>query len=349
VLNSTHQCPANGTSSLCFCSTERPSISGYTTKWCRSWQLARLASWGQPTAQLLQDSHQGLLLNAHYFLSIAICSIVASEATKTNATSSEGGRGWTERCHSGLLPSSPPKMLARFRALTQNQARGEDGDPMSLQTRGSILPVLVNRLCLPSLLIPPSNHPGGSPRLPARRHAMHPNRSCRNVVHCALLSFVDIVFHGIQASLLECLFKWRIGPTTAWDSAGHHVRHSPSCPVMEVLQCIPHSISHSPGFTTKKQHSLCHSLVKHAKDAGVSTFSGEKLGKLVPFVAGHPEVGMQGPPIRVSMRFRSSQVPERAHTLYRCAINSEDLLISLKDFVGYVSPSLGNPAPNASS
>jgi len=38
-----------------------------------AWQLARLASWGQPAAQLLQDSHQDLLLNNHYFLSIAIC------------------------------------------------------------------------------------------------------------------------------------------------------------------------------------------------------------------------------------------------------------------------------------
>jgi len=37
------------------------------------WQLARLASWGQPAAQLLQFSHQGLLLNNHYYLSIAIC------------------------------------------------------------------------------------------------------------------------------------------------------------------------------------------------------------------------------------------------------------------------------------
>jgi len=30
-----------------------------------------------------------------------------------------------------------------------------------------------------------------------------------------------------------------------------------------------------------------------------------------------------------------------------CTINSKNLLISLKDFVGYVSAPLGNPAPNA--
>jgi len=73
----------------------------------------------------------------------------------------------------------------------------------------------------------------------------------------------------------------------------------------------------------------------------------EKLGKLVPFVAGPPEVGIQGPPIRVSTSFLPPKVTERAHTLYRRTINSEDLLISLKDFVGYVSTPLGNPAPAA--
>jgi len=184
------------------------------------------------------------------------------------------------------------------------KVQGPGPEPMSLQTRSSILPVLVYRLCLPSLLIPPVNLPGGSSRLPACRHAMRPNRRCRDVVHCALLSFVDIVFHGIQTSLLECLLKRRINPITAWAPVGHHVRHSSSCPVMEALQCSPHGISHSPRFTAKKQHSLHHSLVKHAKDPGVSTFSSEKLGKLVPFVAGPPEVGIQDPQIRVSTRFR---------------------------------------------
>ena len=156
----------------------------------------------------------------------------------------------------GPLPSSPPKYLQGLGPrLAQNQARGgggEDGDAMSLQTSSSILPVLICRLCLPSLLIPPVNRPGGSPRLSARRHAMHPNRSCRNVVHYALLSFVDMVFHGIQTSLLECLLKWGIDPTTARASVGHHVCNSSGCPVMEALQDIPHSISHSPRFTAKQ-------------------------------------------------------------------------------------------------
>jgi len=71
----------------------------------------------------------------------------------------------------------------------------------------------------------------------------------------------------------------------------------------EALQNSPHGISHGPRFTTKKQHSLHQRLVKHAKDPGVSTFSVEKLGQRVPLAAGPPEVGMQGPPIRVIVSF----------------------------------------------
>jgi len=80
--------------------------------------LPRLASWGPPAAQLLQGSHQGLLSNDHCCLSIAIC--CCSEATKTNAASSEGGRGWSVARTATIFTS---KMLARFRALAQNQAR----------------------------------------------------------------------------------------------------------------------------------------------------------------------------------------------------------------------------------
>jgi len=80
--------------------------------------LPRLASWGQPAAQLLQGSHQGLLLNDHCCLSVAIC--CCSEATKTNAASSEEGRGWSVARAAAIITS---KALARFRALAQNQAR----------------------------------------------------------------------------------------------------------------------------------------------------------------------------------------------------------------------------------
>jgi len=83
------------------------------------WKLARLASWGQPAARLLQDSHQGLLLNNHHFFLLP--SVVASEATKTNAASSEGGRGWSVARDAAIFTS---KTLARFGALAHNQARG---------------------------------------------------------------------------------------------------------------------------------------------------------------------------------------------------------------------------------
>jgi len=110
---------------------------------------------------------------------------------------------------------------------------------MSLQTRSSILPVLVNRLCLPSLLILPVNRPDWGFRLLAHRHTMHPNKSCRDVVYYALLVLIDIVFHGIQTSLLECLFKRGVDQAAAWASVGHHARHSSSCPVMEALSEKP--------------------------------------------------------------------------------------------------------------
>jgi len=175
-----------------------------------------------------------------------------------------------------------------------------------LQTKSSILPLLVNRFRLPSLLIPPTNSLGRGPRLPPCRHAMQPNGSCRNTIHHTLLSFGDTMLNGAHTSLLKHPLKRGVDPATAWASAGHHVCHSSNCPMMEALQHSPHSISQSPRFTTTKQHSLHHRLAKHAKDPGASTFSMEKLGKLVPLAAGPPEVSMQGPPIRVIVSFLPS-------------------------------------------
>jgi len=113
---------------------------------------------------------------------------------------------------------------------------------------------------------------------------------------------------------------------------------------MEALQNIHHSLSDVPGFTAMQQNSLDQALVKHAKDPSIGTFSGEELGKLVPLVAILPQVEAECPPVNISTRLRSAQVRERAHTLCRCAINSEDLLFSLKDVVSHFSASLGDPA-----
>ena len=159
------------------------------------------------------------------------------------------------------------------------QGPGPEPSKGGRQKLSSILPVLVCRLRLPSLLIPPTNCLGRSPRVPPRHHAMRPNGSCGDTIHCVLLLFVDTVLHGAQTSRLECLLKWGTDPTTACASVGHHVRHSSICPVMEALQHIPHVTSHSPRFTAKEHHSLHHSLAKHAKDLRVSTFSCEKLAK----------------------------------------------------------------------
>jgi len=152
----------------------------------------------------------------------------------------------------GLLPSSPPECLQGLGPWPRTKQGGEDGDSMSLQTRSSILPMFVNGLRLPSLLVPPANSPGRGPRLPPRRHAMHPNASCGDGIHYALLPFGDIVLHGVHTSLLKRLLKGGIDPATAWASVRHHVCHSSNCPMMEALQHSPHSISHSLRFTTKE-------------------------------------------------------------------------------------------------
>jgi len=86
--------------------------------WMHHKVVQEIGSLVQPAAQLLQFSHQGLLLNNHCYL--PLLSFVASEATKTNAASSEGGRGWSVARATAIITS---KMLARFRALAQNQAR----------------------------------------------------------------------------------------------------------------------------------------------------------------------------------------------------------------------------------
>jgi len=119
VQNSALQCPTGTLTNPFSCSTESAHC------WMRHkvvqelGSLPRLASWGQPAAQLLQGSHQSLLLNDHCRLSVAVC--CCSEATKSNATSSGGGRGWSVARATAVITS---KMLARFRALAQNHARG---------------------------------------------------------------------------------------------------------------------------------------------------------------------------------------------------------------------------------
>jgi len=179
-----------------------------------------------------------------------LLSVVASEATKTNAASSEGGRGWSVARATTIFTS---KTLARFRALVHNQARGGGGWRLNVFTDKEFHPPSARLQALPAFSSDLTSKPSwGSSRLPARRHAMRPNRSCRDVVHYVLLSFVDIVFHGIQTSLIECLLKRRVDPATAWAPVGHHICNSSSCPVMEALQCSPHSISHSPRLTAKQ-------------------------------------------------------------------------------------------------
>jgi len=68
-----HRCPNGVTSSPCFCSMERPSTIGCTTKWCRSLAACPSGKLGSTSSPAAPFSHQGLLLNNHYYLSIATC------------------------------------------------------------------------------------------------------------------------------------------------------------------------------------------------------------------------------------------------------------------------------------
>jgi len=58
-----------------------------------------------------------------------LLSVVASDTIETNVAISEGGRGWSV---ARAVANISSKMLARSRALAQNQERG-DGSSMSLQ------------------------------------------------------------------------------------------------------------------------------------------------------------------------------------------------------------------------
>ena len=113
--------------------------------------LPLLASWGQPAAQLLQGSHQGLLLNNHYYLSIAIC--CCPETTKTNAASSEGGRGWSVARATTIITS---RKLARFRALAQNQAR-RGGWELKVVTDQELHPPHARQQASPAFSSDPTN------------------------------------------------------------------------------------------------------------------------------------------------------------------------------------------------
>jgi len=187
-----HRCPNGGTSSPCFCSMERPSTIGCTTKWCRSLAACPSGKLGSTSSPAAPFSHQGLLLNNHHYLSITICCCFWSHQDQCRQLRR---RERMERCQ-GYYQPSPPKNLQGLGPWPRTKQGGEDGNSRSLQTKSSILPKLVNRLRQPSLLIPPVDSLGGSTRLPARHHAMCPNRSCRDVIHYALLPFGDIMFHG---------------------------------------------------------------------------------------------------------------------------------------------------------
>jgi len=174
---------ADGTPSLRFCSTERTSIGGHTTKWCRS--SAACLAWQAGVNQQPSCSKAPTRVCSQMVI-VVICCCLLLLPGPTHLAQKEG--------EVGALQGPPPKHV---QGPGPEPSRG-DRDSMSSQTRRSILPVPVNVLCLPSFLVAPANRPGWSPGLLACRHAMCPNGSCGNGVHCALRALVDSVFHGEQ-------------------------------------------------------------------------------------------------------------------------------------------------------
>jgi len=85
-----------------------------------TWQLATPGKLGSTSSPAAPRFPPGFTPKQSIVVFLLL-SVVASEATKTNAASSEGGRGWSVARATAIFTS---KMLARFRALAQNQARG---------------------------------------------------------------------------------------------------------------------------------------------------------------------------------------------------------------------------------
>ena len=117
-----------------------------------TWQLATPGKLGSTSSPAAPSSHQGLLLNNQIIIFLLL-SVVASEATKTNAASSEGGRGWSVARATTIITS---KMLARFRALAQNQARG-GGWKLSVFTDKELHPPHARQQASPAFSSDPTN------------------------------------------------------------------------------------------------------------------------------------------------------------------------------------------------
>jgi len=149
--NSALQCPTGTVANPFSCLTESFHCWMHHKVVQELGSLPLLASWGQPAAQLLQGSHQGLLLNDHSCLSVAVC--CCSEATKTNAASSEGWRGWSVARAAAIISS---KTLARFRALAQNQAR-RGGWKLKVFADQELHPPHARQQALPAFSFDPTN------------------------------------------------------------------------------------------------------------------------------------------------------------------------------------------------
>ena len=85
-----------------------------------------------------------------------------------------------------------------------------------------------------------------------------------DVVDNGVLSALDIYFNRVQASLLPCLFEWRVMPCTLCCFPRHHVCNLPGDPVVKGRQSLEEFWCDDPGLAGIQQYCLHDGFVEHA-------------------------------------------------------------------------------------
>ena len=278
-----HRCPDGGTSSPFSCLTERPSTKGYTTKWCRrlaACPSGKLGSTSSPAAPILPPG-----FTPKYSLLSTIDIFVASEATKTNAASSEGGRGWSVARATTIITS---KTLARFRALAQNQAR-RGGWKLKVFTDQELHPPLARQQASPAFSSDPTNAQSWERSQAASAPPCNASKWVlwRCNPPCVVAFWMhNVPWHANQPSQARPQGRDRSSHRLGLCRPSHLPFFQLSgngSPSKQSTQHQSQSKIHSQTATQSAPHCT---LVKHAKDPGISTFSLKKMGKLVSFCGG---------------------------------------------------------------
>jgi len=249
------------------------------------WQLARLASWGQPAAQPSCSNSPTRVCSQMSIVIFPLLSVVASQATKTNAASSEGGRGWSAARVTAIFTS---KMLARFRALAQNQARG-GGWRLNVFADKELHPPHARQQASPAFSSDPINEQSWERSQAASAPPCNASKWVlwRCNPPCVVAFWMhNVPWHANQPSQARPQGRDRSSHRLGLCRPSHLPFFQLSgngSPSKQSTQHQSQSKIHSQTATQSAPHCT---LVKHAKDPGISTFSLKKMGKLVSFCGG---------------------------------------------------------------